>query len=116
MVKPALDLAVVKRLRQLNQPGQPDLVTEVLVLFRADAPARLAAINDAVHSGNGPALQRAAHALKGAAGTIGAHALHDLCKILEEMGKTGVWGGASAAVEETHREYAQLCEEIDHLL
>jgi len=74
-LNPALDPRVIDSLRQLTQDGEPDVLAEVLGLFLADAPARLAAIAAAAQAGDGPALHRSAHALKGAAGTIGASAL-----------------------------------------
>jgi HPt (histidine-containing phosphotransfer) domain-containing protein len=103
-------------LRQLTESGQPDVATQVLGLFVQDAPARLAAIDAAVETGDAARLQRSAHALKGAAGTIGATALHDACRELEELGRQNTLAAAQAAVALMHHEYKRVKAEIDQLL
>ena len=112
----ALDRAVLESFRQLNQDGEPDVLVEVLGLFLEDAPARLDAMTAAVAAGDGPALQRAAHGLKGAAGTIGARSLQAACRELEEMGKHNRLESATAGLDLMRREYERVKAEIDHLL
>ena len=116
MTPPALDAAVLDRLRQLNQAGEPDIVREVLTVFLADAPVRLAAIDDAIRGGEGQTLQRAAHALKGAAGSIGAHALQAYCRELEEIGKAGTLDRAPDLGRRIHEEFARVRAEIGEIL
>ncbi len=113
---PVLDPAVIESLRRLNQPGEPDVVQEVLTLFIAEAPMRLAAVAGAVEVGDATALQRAAHAMKGSAAAIGATAFQRICGDLEEMGRAGSLAGARDAVESMRSVYASLHAEIDHLL
>jgi two-component system sensor histidine kinase/response regulator len=112
----ALDAAVLESLRQLNQAGQPDIVREVLTVFLADAPVRLAAIDGAIGSGDAPALQRAAHALKGAAGSIGAVGLQTCCHDLEELGRAGGLDGASGLGRRIHDEFGRVRDEINEML
>src|SRR5688572_10392409 len=109
---PVLDPAVIESLRRLNQPGEPDVVQEVLTLFIAEAPMRLAAVAGAVEAGDAMALQRAAHAMKGSAAAIGATALQRICADLEEMGRGGSLAGARDAVESMRSVYASLHAEI----
>jgi HPt (histidine-containing phosphotransfer) domain-containing protein len=116
MTEPVLDPAVVESLRRLNQPGEPDVVHEVLTLFIAEAPTRLAAVAAAVEAADTMALQRAAHALKGSAAAIGATALQRICGDLEEMARRGALAGAREGVESMRGAYASLHAEIDHLL
>jgi HPt (histidine-containing phosphotransfer) domain-containing protein len=113
---PALDAAVLETLRQLNQPGQPDIIREVLTMFLADAPERLGAIDQAMQSGNTEALQRAAHALKGGAGSIGALALQACCRELEEAAKAGTLSGAAELGRAIHDEWARVRAEIGEIL
>jgi HPt (histidine-containing phosphotransfer) domain-containing protein len=117
IVYPILDPAVLDTLRQLNQVGEPDVLSEVLGLFIADAPLRLEAISAAVGNGDARALQRAAHTLKGAAGTIGATGLQAACRTLEEVAQQGDLGGASIeALRHLGGEYARVKSAIDVLL
>jgi len=64
--------------------GDESLAREVLSLFAADAAARMAALEDAWSSGDAGRLRRAAHAIKGAAATIGAHDLAGAALDVEE--------------------------------
>lgn len=116
MNTPALDASVLESLRQLNQQGQPDIVREVLTVFLDDAPKRLAAIDQAVRSRNGQDIQRAAHSFKGAAGSIGASALQERCRELEDTGKAGALDGAAALKQQIHEEYERARFEIAEIL
>jgi len=64
--------------------GDAALAGEVLQLFADDAPARLAELNDAFALADLTRLRRAAHAIKGAAGTVGALALAASARELEQ--------------------------------
>lgn len=70
-----VDELAVKRLQQLRdqvaRPGE-DVLGELVALFERDARLRVNAIRDAVATGAAEARRQAAHALKGAAGNIGA--------------------------------------------
>ena len=112
----ALDPEVIDRLRQLTEDGQPDVVKEVLGLFLLDAPTRLQAITAAVAARDAAGLQRAAHTLKGAAGTIGATALQAASRELEEMGRAAAFDRAEAGLAAVQRQYLRLKAEIDQLL
>ena len=67
----------------------PDLETarEVIEIFMADTPARLAAIADA--QTDAARLAEAAHALKGSASNVGAQALVALTARIEELAMSG---------------------------
>ncbi|HXG89864.1 MAG TPA: Hpt domain-containing protein [Vicinamibacterales bacterium] len=116
MSSPALDPKVLATLRQLNQPGEPDVVGEVLALFRVDAPGRIEAITQAAAAGDSAGLQRAAHTLKGAAGSIGATELQRVCRALEEAARAGHTVPASSSMAELHHAFAQVRAAIDQLL
>ena len=113
---PAIDPAVIDTLRQLNVDGQPDVLEEVFGLFLTDAPARIDAIAAAVDHGDAPGLQRAAHTLKGAAGTIGAIPLQNVCRQLEQMGKQAAFAEAAAGLAALRLEYQRVKAESHQLL
>jgi HPt (histidine-containing phosphotransfer) domain-containing protein len=111
-----LDAAVLDSLRQLTQPGEPDLLADVLSLFLTDAPGRLDAIVAAAAEGDAAALHRSAHTLKGAAGAIGATALQLACRELEELAKRPGVAPGSADLATLHSEFARVKTAIDLLL
>ena len=109
---PALDQDRLAMLRSLGGGGGHDLLAAAAAAFRGSVPARLAAVQSAVHDGGGPALVQAAHALKGSAGNIGATAVAALCSELEELGRTGNYGAAAALLPPLEAELKR----VDHAL
>lgn len=116
MTPPALDAAVLESLRQLNQPGEPDIVREVLTVFLSDAPGRVKAIEEAIRASDLPAIQRAAHALKGASGSIGAMTLQARCRELEDAAKATKLEHASELGRGIHEEWGRVRAEIAEIL
>jgi HPt (histidine-containing phosphotransfer) domain-containing protein len=91
-----LDLTTLQNLVDLDDGGS-GLVAEMTVIFRDDTPRRLRDIYSALEDRDAEALSRAAHALKGGAGAIGAKALRVLAAELEALGR----GGSAEAPEGT---------------
>jgi CheY-like chemotaxis protein/HPt (histidine-containing phosphotransfer) domain-containing protein len=91
---PAGDAPVLMDFARLEEFKEYDdealtMTREVIALFVADAPNRLAAIAQAVSDMDATSLAKAAHALKGAASNIGAVALHHAAGALEQAAKAG---------------------------
>ena len=116
MIAPILDSTVLDSLRQLNRPGEPDIVREVLTVFLADAPGRVDTMREALARGDAASVERAAHALKGAAASIGAAALQISCRELEEIGKAAALGNAPDLFNRVETDFARLKTAIDGLL
>ncbi len=90
-----LDDSVLEAFRTLQEDGQPDVVTELIDAFLADLPRRLDAIHQAVAAGVPAKIRSAAHALKGAACSLGAVRVCSLCAQLENLGRTGTRAGTA---------------------
>jgi CheY-like chemotaxis protein len=80
--------------------GDEQLVTEIALLFLADCPARVAAIQAAVEASDPDAIRLAAHALKGAAGNLSAVDLMAAARALERIGTEKRLDAAPAAFRE----------------
>ncbi len=115
MAAPVLDPRVIESLRQLTPPGEPDVLKEVLKLFLEDVPGRLARLRAAREAGNAVELQRVAHSLKGSSGNIGANAMLAVCRLLDELGKSGDVSSGSGLVESLDAEFARVKAEIHRL-
>ena len=113
MSAPVLDPAVLNTLRQLTVPGEPDVLTEVLHLFMSEVPLRLDRLRNAWAARNIEEVHRAAHSLKGSAGNIGAHAMHELCKQLEGAGDLQT---AGPLVDALGAEFDKVKSEIHRLI
>ena len=84
-----LDHAVIESLRELQQAGEPDLLTELVELFLEDTPIRLTALREATAQGDGFSVAKIAHALKGSSANMGARKVVNLCAGLEKAGSSG---------------------------
>jgi len=69
--------------------GDDDLLGEIVGLFLADLPSRLAAIKTAVDARDLKALRIAAHALKGSAANMSAMPVSECASALELMAERG---------------------------
>jgi two-component system sensor histidine kinase/response regulator len=69
--------------------GDRELMADVVRLFLEDYPDRLANIAAAIDARDANALRVAAHALKGAAGNLGAVAVYEATSALEQIGADG---------------------------
>jgi signal transduction histidine kinase/FixJ family two-component response regulator len=72
--------------------GDAQFLTDVSRLFIDELPGHLVKIRAALDARNGPALQRAAHRLRGAATNFEASAVVDAARTLEEIGRTAEFG------------------------
>jgi len=98
MNTPQIDLATA--LARLE--GDPDLLRELIAMFIADGEGYLDDIHAALQRGDRPALQRAAHTLKGVLATFCAEPAGELAARLEH-----------AAREQSPDQLAILCSALD---
>jgi len=113
---PVLDPAVLNTLRQLSSPGEPDVLAEVLKLFLAEVPPRIVRLRIAYAAQNIEEVHRSAHSLKGSAGNVGAQRMFDICKRLDEIGKSGDLRGAGSLVDALGAEFGKVEAEIHRLV
>jgi HPt (histidine-containing phosphotransfer) domain-containing protein len=111
-----LDPAVIDTLRQLTPPGEPDVLAEVLRLFLQEAPPRIERLRNAWASGDIEEVHRAAHSLKGSAGNIGARQLYEVCRRLDEAGRSDDRSGVAQLVDELGAEFTKVKSAIHRLI
>lgn len=107
-VEKSVDQAVLDQLRELNEHGEPDILTELIDLFLRDTPPRLVALKDAIKEGDAQALSQTAHTLKGSSASLGATRLAALNAELEKKASHG-------SLEEASRLLAQLDNEFERV-
>ena len=79
-----LHAAALDAIRALQKPNKPNLLEKIVRFYLGDAPRLMKLMADAVGCQDFDALQRAAHALKSSSANLGALALAQLCKDMEE--------------------------------
>jgi signal transduction histidine kinase/CheY-like chemotaxis protein len=107
-----LDADVLANLREMRDNGMPDMMKDLLALFRADVPPLLASMQEAIREGNAVKLKALAHNLKGASGNLGAVTLSALCAKLEKNGHDGTLAGADLIAAELEPEYQRVCSAL----
>lgn len=83
-----LDMAVIDQLLNLDD-GELGLLKEMYGLFKDDTPDRIKAIEATLASGDLVDMADVAHAVKGAAGTMGVPGLRAAAAELEGAGRKG---------------------------
>ena len=86
---PVLDLQALDRLRIRYKHRKKDLVKRVVTLYLEQTPKLLEELETARRSADTEALVNIAHTLKSSSLTVGAIALAESCRIIEEMGVQG---------------------------
>jgi signal transduction histidine kinase/CheY-like chemotaxis protein len=96
-----LDLTAIAKLRE----SMPDVVSDLVAQFFLDAPRRLADLHAALAREDAPALQQAAHTLKGEASMLGAHEVQALCVQIEALSRDGTLADADALLNRLDETY-----------
>lgn len=86
-----VDVSILAMLDDIQEPGEPDLVSELIELFLADSAQNLAAIEVAVCNRNAAEMRLAAHSLKGSSGSLGATQVAEQCRQLEAIAPAEGW-------------------------
>ena len=90
--------------RTMEEAGAAEAVDGILATFVETLPQRLDALTAATGGGSAEPIQRAAHAFKSAAATIGARALAALLEQIEAAARAGDVAGARAKLESVRGE------------
>jgi HPt (histidine-containing phosphotransfer) domain-containing protein len=100
-----LDAPSLDQLRELQEPGGPDVLGETIAIFLADSEPRVAQLRRVVGEGNALEARRVAHALRGGALVLGAVRLARACGALETAGAEEWVGSGPALLERVLVEY-----------
>lgn len=109
---PVLDPAVLKQLQTLDGGGK-GLLKEMAQLFREDIGGRLDALEAALAAGNTEGLAQEAHAIKGAAGAVGARRLQNYAQEIERGARAGAFGGAAERIASMRPTFEEAALALD---
>jgi HPt (histidine-containing phosphotransfer) domain-containing protein len=101
-----LDVSVMAAIRALGAPDEPDVYTELALLFLADIPIHLSALNAAIAAQSAESVGQIAHRLRGSALEMGALRMAPLCAAIERAARAGSLEHAAAQAETLDREFA----------
>jgi two-component system sensor histidine kinase/response regulator len=114
---PALDPAVIVELRRAQDAcGNPAFIAQLVALFQANAPTRLASIREAVAFCDGAALGHTSHTLKSNCAMLGATRLAEICARLEACGDSGAFDGTVLLLDKASAELERVLKELAALV
>jgi HPt (histidine-containing phosphotransfer) domain-containing protein len=99
-------MSVMAAIRALGDPGEPDVFTEVALLFLEDVPIHLAALSAAIAADSAESVGQIAHRLRGGALEMGALRMAPLCAAIEHAARAGSLEHAAAQADSLDREFA----------
>jgi CheY-like chemotaxis protein len=99
---------VTEGLAEMRTMLGDELVSELVGIYLEDTPSLVSAIREAVAAGDGVALKRAAHGLKGCSANLNLRALAELCAVLERRGAEQQAAGATEPLERLASEYGRI--------
>lgn len=106
--KGILDLTRLEEAFEDDRAG----IAELLEMALDTGAKHRASMEDALASGDAPALAKAAHGIKGSAGNIGALEVAALATELEQRARGGDVSGARERVDAIGAAYDRLADEV----
>jgi len=108
---PPVDLAGFRAL--MREAGVESIVGETIAAFLREAPVSMDKLRKGIGAGDAKAIASAAHALKGASGSIRATRLAAVLEQMEAAGKAGDVAEATALAVDTHAAYSEAIDSIN---
>jgi signal transduction histidine kinase/DNA-binding response OmpR family regulator len=108
-----IDQAAMTGLREAQEEGEPDFLTDLIDQFLREAPRQLAVLRKAVAQGDAKTLTREAHRLKGGCSIFGAHPMATLCGNLEARGRAGSLRGAESVLAQLESEFSRVHRSLE---
>jgi HPt (histidine-containing phosphotransfer) domain-containing protein len=115
-VSSVLDVSVIEALRALGAPGEPDVYTEVALLFLEDVPIQLTALSAAIAADSADPVRQIAHRLRGSALEIGAVRMAPVCAAIEYAARDGSLEEAAARIDTLELEFRAAREALQQVI
>jgi CheY-like chemotaxis protein len=109
---PLLDGATLDALRALPRNGPKDMLTHIGEMYLLDSRGLIATIEQSLNAANGAELARAAHAWRSYNGNVGANALAQLCRELEEAARAANFISARATYSQIQALHDRVRDEL----
>jgi HPt (histidine-containing phosphotransfer) domain-containing protein len=108
------DPKTIAALRAMNRPGSPDVVEELLVIYRHALPDQVKGIRQAARASDFGNLVQAAHKLRGSSANMGAKAMASACGRIEALAKKQSMDGVAELVAEIEQMADRILKQPQH--
>lgn len=112
----AISTQALANIRALSASNGEALLERVLHAYLADTPPHLQALHTAIAAGNTDQLRKTAHTLKSSSANVGALALSQRCKDLEQLGRNNTTAGAAELLADMERSFQAVRQALGALL
>jgi HPt (histidine-containing phosphotransfer) domain-containing protein len=111
-----VDAKAIEKIEKLQEDNEPDIVTELVEIFKKATPERLEAIDGYVKKFEFEDVCDAAHTIKSSARTLGLQKLGEVCQQIENLKETHQFGKLPEMIFILKREFASGLVELELLL
>jgi diguanylate cyclase (GGDEF)-like protein len=91
-----------------------DTVGQVIEFYLEDTPGLLDELEKALQQEDGETLAQRAHNIKGSSRNVGAHRLANLCKAMEDCGRSGITEGTEQLLRRLSAEFERVRAALQH--
>jgi signal transduction histidine kinase/DNA-binding response OmpR family regulator len=114
--EPTIHPQALQNIRALSASNGDALLERVLHAYLKDTPPHLQALQQAIAAGNTEQLRKTAHSLKSSSANVGALALSQRCKDMEQLGRTNTTTGAAELLADMERSFQAVRQALGALL
>jgi len=107
-----LDVDALERIRDLNMPGQPDLLERLAVIYASSSVTLVEVLRRAALTGDAAGLRQAAHGLKSSSQNVGATKLAAICQEVELAAEDSRLEVAEELVDRLIREHEHVLQSL----
>lgn len=111
-----IDQRILDRIRSLQQPGQTDLICQIIRMYLDSSPHSIEQIKYAIREKDGETLRISAHTLKSSSANIGATRLAELFKMFEDFGRENRINSAEKQLAGLESAYQKVIENLHTIL
>ena len=115
-VSEVIEMTILDALREIQQPGQNDLISRVIQIYLQDSPTHIQSIIQGLQDNDAAAILRATHSMKSISAHVGAMKLSELCKDLEHITKTGITPESEKLSVKIQKEFKRVVKALNKIL
>ncbi|USX17419.1 response regulator [Oxalobacteraceae bacterium OTU3CAMAD1] len=114
--EPLINRQALENIRALSASNGDALLERVLQAYLEDTPTHLRTIKSAIDSGSTVQIRKAAHSLKSSSANVGADALAQRCREMEQLGRNDTTAGAAALLDDMERSFQAVRQALGAIL
>jgi len=111
-----INLQALDNIRALSPANGNALLERVLQAFLRDTPGHLATLRGAIAARDAGGLRKAAHSLKSSSANVGAEALAQLCKDMEQLGRNNIIDGTDSLLAAMEQQFQAASQALGAIL